>query len=108
MDEGKKKFIEFALANGLGLFERPDDDRKLKSQRISPWFLNVGDFNDGAKLLALSEAYAGAIISSGIEVDSLYGIPEKGVGMVGPVATEMARRGKNVGWFFDRKMPKEH
>lgn len=108
MGEAKKDFINFLLQNGLFLSDSPATDRTLKSRRISPWFLNIGDFNDGMKLLELSRAYSQTIIDSGIEVDSLYGIPEKGVGLVGPVATELARRGTNVGWFFTRKMPKEH
>lgn len=108
MDEFKKRFIEFAFANGLKVFDNPDDDRVLKSKRVSPWFLNVGEFNDGATLDRLSQAYAEAIINSGVQVDLLYGIPEKGVGLVGPVASHMARSGHNAGWFFTRKMPKEH
>lgn len=108
MEEYKLRFIEFALANGLKVFDNPAEDRTLKSKRISPWFLNIGDFNDGNTLDALGDAYAGAIIDSGVKVDLVYGIPEKGVSLVGPVATAMARKGQNVGWFFTRKMPKEH
>ncbi|MEK6933342.1 MAG: orotidine 5'-phosphate decarboxylase / HUMPS family protein [Nanoarchaeota archaeon] len=108
MEEYKRKFIEFAFANGLKVFKNSAEDRTLKSKRISPWFLNVGDFNDGTTLLKLSEAYAEAIIASGVNVDLIYGIPEKGVSLVGPVATEMTRKEHNVGWFFTRKLPKEH
>ncbi len=108
MGDYKKEFIEFLFAHGLRVFENSSDDRTLKSKRISPWFLNIGDFNDGATLGALSEAYASAIADAGTPIDVLYGIPEKGVSLVGPVATELARKGKNVGWFFTRKMPKEH
>ncbi|MBI2449375.1 orotidine 5'-phosphate decarboxylase [Candidatus Pacearchaeota archaeon] len=108
MEDYKRKFIEFAFANGLKVFENPADDRTLKSKRISPWFLNVGEFNDGATLGNLAEAYADSLIASGVSVDLIYGIPEKGVGLVAPVAAEMARKGHNVGWFFTRKLPKEH
>ncbi|MBI3623125.1 orotidine 5'-phosphate decarboxylase [Candidatus Pacearchaeota archaeon] len=108
MDDHKKEFIQFAFENGLRVFENPSDDRTLKSKRGSPWFFNVGDFNDGLTLNRLSVAYAREIMNSGVDVDLLYGIPEKGVSFVGPVATEMGRLGKNVGWFFTRKIPKEH
>ncbi len=108
MHEHQRTFLQFAFANGLRVFENAADDRTLKSKRISPWFFNVGDFNDGVTLAALSEAYAGAIIASGVPIDILYGIPEKGVGLAGPVAIELARRERNVGWSFKRKMPKEH
>lgn len=108
MDEGKRRFIEFAFQNGLQVFDNSANDRTIKSKRISPWFLNVGDFNDGLTLNALSEAYADAIIASGIKADSLYGIPEKGVGLVGAVSAALARKGQNVGWFFTRKIEKKH
>ena len=77
------RFSEFLFANGLKVFEDPNNDRTLKSKRGSPWFLNVGDFNDGETLGPLSEAYAELIINSGVPVDILYGIPDKGVGFVG-------------------------
>jgi orotidine-5'-phosphate decarboxylase len=108
MDENKRAFIEFLFANGLMVTDDPSKDRSLKSKRISPWFLNIGDFNDGATLDRLSEAYAQEIIHSGVKADSVYGIPEKGVSLVGPVSVAMAREGHNIGWFFTRKMPKEH
>ncbi len=108
MEDYKRKFIEFALAKGLGIFDDSKQDKTLKSQRISPWFLNVGEFNDGVTSGRLTEAYAEAIINSGIKVNALYGIPEKGVGLVEPIAIEMARKGHNVHWFFTRKLPKQH
>lgn len=108
MEEYKREFIKFAFANGLRVFENPSGGRTLKSKRVSPWFLNVGEFNDGETLSRLSEAYAKAIAASDIDVDLLYGIPEKGVSLVGHVVTEMARKGKKVGWFFTRKMPKDY
>jgi orotate phosphoribosyltransferase len=108
MEQYKKEFIDFAFENGLKVFENSKDDRTLKSKRISPWFLNIGDFNDGLTLDKLSDAYANALINSGLKVDLLYGIPEKGVSLVGPVAAAMARKGQDVAWFFTRKIPKEH
>ncbi len=108
MEEDKQGFIEFLFANGLKVFDNPADDKTLKSKRISPWFLNIGDFNDGVTLAALTEAYADTIIASGVKVDLLYGIPDKGVALSPSVAAAMARKGYNVGWFFTRKMPKDH
>ena len=108
MEEYKAKFINFLFQNGLSVSATPDKDRQLKSKRISPWFLNVGEFNDGLTLDKLAGAYADVIVDSDIHVDSLFGIPEKGVSLVGPVAVAMANKGKNVGWFFTRKVPKEY
>lgn len=109
MYEYKAKFIEFLLKNNaLKVFENPSDDRTLKSKRISPWFINIGDFNDGESSNVLAGFYADAIINSGIKADVLYGIPDKGVGLVAPIAMAMASKGHNVGWFFSRKDEKTH
>ena len=83
MEEYKKKFIDFLLQTGsLKVFDNPSDDRSLKSKRISPWFVNIGDFNEGESSNALAGFYADAIINSGVEGNVLYGIPEKGVGLL--------------------------
>ena len=109
MEEYKAQFIQFLLQTGaLKVFENPDEDRTLKSKRISPWFVNMGDFNDGDSSQILSELYADAIFGSGVEADVLYGIPDKGVGLVAPVAIAMARKGRNMSWCFSRKDEKKH
>ncbi|MEK6945306.1 MAG: orotidine 5'-phosphate decarboxylase / HUMPS family protein [Nanoarchaeota archaeon] len=109
MEEYKAKFIDFLLKTGaLKVFENPSDDRTLKSKRISPWFVNIGDFNEGESSNALAGFYADAVINSGVEGDILYGIPDKGVGLAAPVAMAMASKGHNVGWCFSRKDEKTH
>jgi orotidine-5'-phosphate decarboxylase len=109
MEAYKAKFIDFLLKTGaLRVFESPSDDRTLKSKRISPWFVNIGDFNDGESSNALAGFYADAVIGSGVKADVLYGIPDKGVGLAAPVAMAMATKGHNVGWFFSRKDEKTH
>lgn len=105
----KEKFIDFLLSTGaLKVFENPSDDRTLKSGRISPWFVNIGDFNDGASSNTLAGFYADAIINSGVKGDVLYGIPDKGVGLAAPIAIAMSSKGQNIGWFFSRKDEKTH
>ncbi|MFH1710988.1 MAG: orotidine 5'-phosphate decarboxylase / HUMPS family protein [Nanoarchaeota archaeon] len=109
MEEYKKKFIESLVKKGsLKVFDKPKDDKTLKSKRISPWFVNIGDFNDGESSNELTGFYADSIIDSGVKVDTLYGIPDKGVGLAAPVAMAMASKGHNVGWFFSRKDEKTH
>lgn len=109
MEGYKERFIRFLLENdALKVFQESSHDRTLKSKRISPWFVNIGDFNDGESTSSLSGFYADAIIDSGIKVDVLYGIPDKGVGLAAPVAMAMAQKGHNVGWFFSRKDEKTH
>jgi orotidine-5'-phosphate decarboxylase len=109
MEEYKEKFINFLLNTGaLKVFENSSDDRTLKSKRISPWFVNIGDFNDGDSSNVLAGFYADAVINSGVEVNTLYGIPDKGVGLAAPIAMAMAAKGHNVAWFFSRKDEKKH
>ena len=109
MEEYKVKFIDFLLKTGaLKVFDNPSDDRTLKSKRISPWFVNIGDFNDGESSNSLAGFYADAVINSGVEGNVLYGIPDKGVGLAAPVAMAMASKGHNIGWCFSRKDEKTH
>ena len=109
MEEYKKDFIHFLLKTGaLKVFENSDEDRTLKSKRISPWFVNIGDFNDGEYSNSLAGFYADAIIDSGVKAQILYGIPDKGVGLAAPIAMAMAAKGYNIGWCFSRKDEKKH
>ena len=109
MDGYKKDFIEFLLETGaLKIFRKREEDRVLKSKRISPWFLNLGDFNSGETSAKLAGFYADAIINSGIEGKVIAGIPEKGVALSVSVATAMAIKGHNIGWCFSRKDEKTH
>lgn len=109
MDDYKRQFINFLLNTGaLKVFDNPSDDRTLKSKRSSPWFVNIGDFNDGESSNSLAGFYADAIINSGVEANVLYGIPDKGVGLAAPIAMAMAAKGHNAGWFFSRKDEKTH
>lgn len=105
MDEYKAKFINFLLKTGA---LRVGGDFSLKSKRISPWFVNVGDFNEGESTSALGQFYADAILGSGVEFDLLYGIPEKGNALAVATAIGLTSRGRNVPWFFTRKVPKEY
>ncbi len=109
MEEYKVKFIDFLLKTGaLKVFEDPSDDRTLKSKRISPWFVNIGDFDDGESSNALGGFYADALLNSGFEFDLLYGIPDKGREIVVAVSNEMARKRKNIPRFSTRRVPKDH
>ena len=105
MERYKVDFIEFALKVGA---LKVGADWNLKSGRSSPYFMNVGEFNNGVSLASLGRAYADTVLASGVEVDVVYGIPEKGVALVASTATALAEKEKNVGWFFTRKFPKAH
>ncbi|KAK4701697.1 orotate phosphoribosyltransferase, partial [Phenoliferia sp. Uapishka_3] len=92
----------------------------LKSGRVSPYFFNFGLFNTGSLLLALSIAFADAIISahpliglpsaasSTSTPEILFGPAYKGIPLAASVATELARRGRDVGYSYNRKEKKDH
>ena len=104
MEDYKRDFIRFLIDKGALKF----GEFTLKSKRISPWFVNVGDFNDGESTRILGEFYAEAILNSGINFDMVYGIPEKGNALSVATTIALAKKGKTVPWFFTRKVPKEY
>ncbi|MGJ7494511.1 orotate phosphoribosyltransferase [Variovorax sp. RT4R15] len=107
-DNGSKQlaqdFVQFALDAGVLRF----GEFKIKSGRISPYFFNAGLFDDGAKLARLAEFYAERLISSGLEFDMVFGPAYKGIPLGATVAVELARRGRNVPFAYNRKEAKAH
>ena len=106
MNDYKSEFIDFLLdAQAL----KVDGEWPLQSGRKSPYFFNLGDINDGRGISIVAAAYASALHASRIHFDHLYGIPEKGVGLVAPVALKLyENHNQNVHWFFTRKVEKTH
>jgi len=105
MEQYKEEFIKFLLETGA---LKIGGDYTLKSKRVSPWFVNVGDFNDGQSSAKLAEYFADSIINSGEKIDIVYGIPEKGNALAVSVAMKLCEKGNNIPWFFTRKTAKEY
>lgn len=90
----------------------------LKSGRQSPYFFNFGLFNSGTLLLALTEAYTDAILDAFPRIGTaeataddptvLFGPAYKGIPLVAAIVTELARRGRDVGFSYNRKEAKNH
>jgi orotate phosphoribosyltransferase len=100
----RRDFVEFAVNAGVlrfGAF-------KTKAGRMSPYFFNAGLFNDGASLARLCGYYADAVLASSIAFDMLFGPAYKGIPLVAGIAVELARRGRNVPFCFNRKETKDH
>ena len=98
------EFIEFALqAHELSFGEF-----KTKAGRLSPYFFNAGDFNDGAKLGALGQFYARTLIASGILFDMLFGPAYKGITLSASTAIALSSLGQNVSFAYNRKEAKDH
>src|SRR3989344_1325810 len=98
MKDYKLKFIDFLLKTGaLKVGSGPNNGLfSLKSKRLSPWFVNIGDFDDGEASDALGGFYADSIINSGDDFDLLYGIPDKGREIAVATSNEMSKKGKNI------------
>lgn len=104
MTSYSSEFIEFALNSKVLSF----GEFKTKAGRLSPYFFNAGDFNDGAKLGALGKFYARAMLQSGISFDMLFGPAYKGITLAASTAIALAELGKNVPFAYNRKEAKDH
>ena len=99
-----QEFVQFAVECGVLKF----GEFKTKAGRISPYFFNAGLFDDGAKLGRLAEFYAQRLIASGIEFDMVFGPAYKGIPLGAALSVELARRGRNVPFAYNRKEAKDH
>jgi orotate phosphoribosyltransferase len=84
---------------------------KLKSGRMSPYFVNTGVFNSGTLLQTLGEAYAASILDHLTETgfDAVFGPSYKGIPIA--LSTTIAlneSHGVTKGWLFDRKERKTY
>jgi orotate phosphoribosyltransferase len=103
-DSLAQDFVAFAVECGVLRF----GEFKTKAGRLSPYFFNAGLFDDGAKLGRLAEFYARRVIASGIEFDMIFGPAYKGIPLGAALAVELARRGRNVPFAYNRKEAKDH
>jgi orotate phosphoribosyltransferase len=99
-----QEFVAFAVQADVLRF----GEFKTKAGRLSPYFFNAGGFDDGAKLGRLAEFYARRLIASGLGFDMLFGPAYKGITLAAAVAVELARRGHNVPFAYNRKEAKDH
>lgn len=97
-------FVQFAVDCGVLRF----GSFKTKAGRMSPYFFNAGLFDDGARLGRLVEFYAQRLLDSGIEFDMVFGPAYKGIPLAAALAVELARRGRNVPFAYNRKEAKDH
>ncbi|HEY2255189.1 MAG TPA: orotate phosphoribosyltransferase [Variovorax sp.] len=97
-------FVQFALDSGVLRF----GEFKTKAGRMSPYFFNAGLFDDGAKLARLAGFYADRLLASGLAFDMIFGPAYKGIPLGATVAAELARRGRNLPFAYNRKEVKDH
>ena len=107
-DDLAQDFVRFSLEAGVLRF----GEFKTKAGRLSPYFFNAGLFDDGAKLGRLAEFYARRLqqarASGALQFDMVFGPAYKGIVLAAAVAVELARRGVNLPYAYNRKEAKDH
>src|SRR5688572_23127260 len=106
MELYKSEFIEFMVRAGVLTF----GDFVTKSGRRTPFFINTGNYDSGAKMARLGEFYAEALTRGvGNEYDVLFGPAYKGIPLVAATAIALAQHhGRDVPFVFNRKEVKVH
>ena len=105
MKTEKREFIQFLVDSGCLKF----GDFQLKSGDRSPFFVNLGQADSGAKLDALGRALADAVAAAFPEATLLFGPAYKGIALaVAAAASAWYRQGKDIRFFYDRKEAKAH
>lgn len=105
MQKYQTDFLNLAIATKALCF----GEFTLKSGRNSPYFFNSGLFYSGNSLAQLGQAYAHAIMQSGLAFDGLYGPAYKGIPLVAAVAIALNDHcNLNVPYTFNRKEVKDH
>ena len=105
MEQYQNDFVDFMLEIGALKF----GEFTLKSGRVSPYFFNAGQFNQGNHLSQLGQFYAQAIESSGIKFDVLFGPAYKGIPLAAATAIALNDSfNRSVPYSFNRKETKDH
>lgn len=105
MQDYQRTFIDFMVEAEVLAF----GDFTTKSGRSTPYFVNTGRYRTGAQMKRLAGAYADAIEASfGDGFDVLFGPAYKGIPLVVSIACELATRGRDVPFCFNRKEAKDH
>ena len=101
----KKAFIEFMMSADVlrfGAFT-------TKSGRLSPYFVNTGNYKTGGQISTLGKFYAQLVKDTvGAEFDCMFGPAYKGIPLVTTTAASLADMGIDKPYFFNRKEAKDH
>ena len=81
-----------------------------KSGRLSPYFVNTGNYRTGAQIATLGKFYAQCIMDNcGDNFDAMFGPAYKGIPLVTAAAASLSRDFNiDKPYFFNRKEAKDH
>lgn len=102
----KKEFIEFMMSADVLRF----GEFKTKSGRLSPYFVNTGNYKTGAQIATLGKFYAALVKEiCGDQFDAMFGPAYKGIPLATTTAASLARDfNLDKPYFFNRKEVKDH
>lgn len=99
-------FIDFMIKSGVLRF----GEFKTKSGRLSPYFVNTGNYCMGSQLATLGKCYASMIETAcDNRYTAIYGPAYKGIPLASAAAMALyTEHGKDKPYFFNRKEAKDH
>ena len=102
----KKQFIEFMMEAEVLRF----GEFTTKSGRLTPYFVNTGNYKTGAQIATLGAYYAALVQETcGEEFDAMFGPAYKGIPLVTAAAAALAQNFRiDKPFFFNRKEAKDH
>jgi len=105
MQQYKEDFIKFLVKTGALKF----GEFKLKSGRVGPYFLNIGQFSTGEAIAKLGYYYAQTLNEKIEDFDVVFGPAYKGIHLAVATVIELTEKlGKNVSYAYNRKEIKDH
>lgn len=106
LSAAKKEFIEFMTSADVLRF----GEFKTKSGRLSPYFVNTGNYRTGKQIDTLGKFYAQCIKEAcGDDFTAMFGPAYKGIPLATAAAGALAREyGIDKPYFFNRKEAKDH
>lgn len=101
----KKEFIEFMMEADVLRFGR----FTTKSGRLSPYFINTGNYKTGKQLLTLGRFYSNLINQTVTKFDAIFGPAYKGIPLAAVTAAALYEKYSiDKPYFFNRKEAKDH
>ena len=105
LNDYKREFLLHLVRTGAIRF----GSFRLKSGRLSPYFINIADaMRTGKDALRVADVYVKKIEEAKIRFDFIYGIAYKGISIVALIAMRYAQKGIDVRWGYNRKTEKDH